>query len=56
MMHVALLTEGVDRNMDELKIVYEDDVALLTEGVDRNSLCDTEKHERSSRPPHGGRG
>ena len=33
---VALLAEGVDRNMDSQKDVWGDFVALLAEGVDRN--------------------
>ena len=33
---VALLAEGVDRNIANKKIAYTDDVALLAEGVDRN--------------------
>ena len=33
---VALLAEGVDRNVFVVKIVLRSDVALLAEGVDRN--------------------
>ena len=33
---VALLTEGVDRNMLVEKCIHTYKVALLTEGVDRN--------------------
>ena len=37
MIHVALLTEGVDRNRDGSRpIMINSEVALLTEGVDRN--------------------
>ena len=54
---VALLAEGVDRNMQQLFAMQMQQVALLAEGVDRNvkaalvtgkGLC--------SRPPRGGRG
>ena len=34
--HVALLAEGVDRNLIRNGIVTINDVALLAEGVDRN--------------------
>ena len=34
--HVALLAEGVDRNLDALLVVRGIHVALLAEGVDRN--------------------
>ena len=34
--HVALLAEGVDRNILPLVIVLRGKVALLAEGVDRN--------------------
>ena len=33
---VALLAEGVDRNLEDLKKELKDLVALLAEGVDRN--------------------
>ena len=33
---VALLTEGVDRNLQFVQPRYAVEVALLTEGVDRN--------------------
>ena len=34
-MQVALLAEGVDRNMNRKKLAYYWNVALLAEGVDR---------------------
>ena len=37
-MTVALLAEGVDRNMDEAAVRQMEIVALLAEGVDRNHL------------------
>ena len=38
MRRVALLAEGVDRNLSELRKPERSLVALLAEGVDRNSL------------------
>ena len=35
---VALLAEGVDRNIETLAIIDAYEVALLAEGVDRNPL------------------
>ena len=35
---VALLAEGVDRNLSDIKTELEENVALLAEGVDRNHL------------------
>ena len=35
-MWVALLAEGVDRNLFQLGVLYPLVVALLAEGVDRN--------------------
>ena len=55
--HVALLTEGVDRNNG---IDYDArdaaGVAFLAEGADRNYRIDHEILLKISRPPHGGRG
>ena len=34
---VALLAEGVDRNLKRLRKAYRGKVALLAEGVDRNA-------------------
>ena len=42
---VALLAEGVDRNIANKKIAYTDDVALLAEGVDRNVLTDIKRND-----------
>ena len=54
---VALLTEGVDRNMVlTIRSLLFIIVALLTEGVDRNSLSVGQFTELDCRPPHGGRG
>ena len=38
-MCVALLAEGVDRNVQGNKTDIEPVVALLAEGVDRNAQC-----------------
>ena len=38
MVHVALLAEGVDRNMNAIVKQMAAAVALLAEGVDRNAL------------------
>ncbi len=37
--HVALLAEGVDRNMAVSLMTLVTPVALLAEGVDRNMCC-----------------
>ena len=53
---VALLAEGVDRNIlrsfDNTKSL----VALLAEGVDRNELQELLQQDGRGRPPRGGRG
>ena len=36
---VALLAEGVDRNLDKATELERDNVALLAEGVDRNFMA-----------------
>ena len=54
---VALLAEGVDRNVCYLVLVLRLVVALLAEGVDRNIIKAREKEIRvARRPPRGGRG
>ena len=54
---VALLAEGVDRNMRSHKLLHTiSPVALLAEGVDRNTFYLGDKLYRVSRPPRGGRG
>ena len=54
---VALLTEGVDRNVGQSPEDYTGyKVALLTEGVDRNHPWLWLVEVCPSRPPHGGRG
>ena len=53
---VALLAEGVDRNMQQLSAMQMQQVALLAEGVDRNPLTPLLYHKTNSRPPRGGRG
>ena len=54
---VALLAEGVDRNIKRLrKAVKEPLVALLAEGVDRNHTKISDKTVQIRRPPRGGRG
>ena len=55
--YVALLAEGVDRNMRKLtREHWRTAVALLAEGVDRNMLRQTAHGILYSRPPRGGRG
>ena len=55
--YVALLAEGVDRNMRKLtREHWRTAVALLAEGVDRNMLRQTVHGILYSRPPRGGRG
>ena len=54
---VALLAEGVDRNLDDEDLaLVEVVVALLAEGVDRNELVSSVEQFAVSRPPRGGRG
>ena len=53
---VALLAEGVDRNMDNIVDKETEDVALLAEGVDRNYVELFEDAAGNCRPPRGGRG
>ena len=53
---VALLAEGVDRNLDSCKEGYREKVALLAEGVDRNINGMKTAEFSGSRPPRGGRG
>ena len=53
---VALLAEGVDRNMTKRMGIRDGAVALLAEGVDRNLLCWLTLTRASCRPPRGGRG
>ena len=54
---VALLAEGVDRNIKRLrKAVKEPLVALLAEGVDRNIKRLRKAVKEPRRPPRGGRG
>ena len=54
---VALLAEGVDRNLTNDKIAtLQSEVALLAEGVDRNLTNDKIATLQSGRPPRGGRG
>ena len=54
---VALLAEGVDRNLQRLSWTITPFVALLAEGVDRNPLSLHLMHRAASgRPPRGGRG
>ena len=47
---VALLAEGVDRNIANKKIAYTDDVALLAEGVDRNFVVPVSYHTTAGSP------
>ena len=54
--HVALLAEGVDRNMGENTETAWEPVALLAEGVDRNILLPILLDRAFRRPPRGGRG
>ena len=54
---VALLAEGVDRNLQKAHLVGPlCRVALLAEGVDRNKLAKATNANGISRPPRGGRG
>ena len=53
---VALLAEGVDRNMSLNIATGALPVALLAEGVDRNKPETAEVSNDASRPPRGGRG
>ena len=54
---VALLAEGVDRNIDAaIKEMDEVAVALLAEGVDRNLVVVRFSRLCYCRPPRGGRG
>ena len=53
---VALLAEGVDRNLMYLWMISSTLVALLAEGVDRNILADLMVAFGRGRPPRGGRG
>ena len=55
-LRVALLAEGVDRNLDWESDLTADDVALLAEGVDRNFRLIDLENEIICRPPRGGRG
>ncbi len=53
---VALLAEGVDRNIRAGMKPTDIAVALLAEGVDRNLMLVRVLLIRWSRPPRGGRG
>ncbi len=53
---VALLAEGVDRNIRIIGSIFNASVALLAEGVDRNINPLTGEHRLARRPPRGGRG
>ena len=53
---VALLAEGVDRNLLSTIVRTSWRVALLAEGVDRNRHVVSYSRAFSSRPPRGGRG
>ena len=54
---VALLAEGVDRNVNEChRQLLGVEVALLAEGVDRNFRDLVEGGKLAGRPPRGGRG
>ena len=56
-MSVALLAEGVDRNMGENDTgPWAQTVALLAEGVDRNPDDGLAQIKAARRPPRGGRG
>ena len=55
-LYVALLAEGVDRNIFLLPLTEGADVALLAEGVDRNFAQVLGLPKSSRRPPRGGRG
>ena len=53
---VALLAEGVDRNLLLGIISGRLEVALLAEGVDRNLYSGMAVRDHTRRPPRGGRG
>ena len=53
---VALLAEGVDRNLISAVRLRMVVVALLAEGVDRNLLLGLAGVAAARRPPRGGRG
>ena len=53
---VALLAEGVDRNLIGQGRGVRASVALLAEGVDRNLSIVNGGYTKGSRPPRGGRG
>ena len=53
---VALLAEGVDRNLDDHIFSVRIPVALLAEGVDRNQMLSMGHKQIKRRPPRGGRG
>ena len=53
---VALLAEGVDRNLLPAPQRGQGRVALLAEGVDRNNQDNTLADTLIRRPPRGGRG
>ena len=53
---VALLAEGVDRNLSAAREEVGMCVALLAEGVDRNIDCARRLKNLTGRPPRGGRG
>ena len=53
---VALLAEGVDRNLLMKTLSSVSLVALLAEGVDRNIEEQLNGIESFGRPPRGGRG
>ena len=53
---VALLAEGVDRNLVGQSGVQTGGVALLAEGVDRNFVKRPLQAVCDGRPPRGGRG
>ena len=56
MVAVALLAEGVDRNLLRHVIAVGVLVALLAEGVDRNCIPAARRMWQRCRPPRGGRG
>ena len=53
---VALLAEGVDRNLRVSSHFSDARVALLAEGVDRNHQAAKGRGAGRCRPPRGGRG
>ena len=53
---VALLAEGVDRNLTAVRMAVIVEVALLAEGVDRNKGFRPKTSDQKCRPPRGGRG